>query len=158
MGFKEKWNIPAITAEFVGTFFIVFFSSYYNIVDETTRSNGIAILMLYTFFTYSIGPISGAHFNPAITMSLMLQENFGWLKGAFYIAAQLLASLIAGFFILVLKIKGESTKNQYWLGEPTILPFPGTTEPTISYFSLFFSETLCTAFLLFFWNIAMNDE
>jgi len=79
---------------------IVFLASFSDIVDEGKPSqNGICILMLYAFFTYALAPISGAHFNPAITFSLIIENNFEWIRGVIYISCQLVGSILAGIMV-----------------------------------------------------------
>lgn len=94
MSIKSKFDFPAFIAEFIATFLIVFLSCYSDICDEGKPSqNGICVLMLYAFFTYAMAPISGSHFNPAITFALMIEQKFEKIKGIIYISCQLVGSL-----------------------------------------------------------------
>lgn len=55
-----------------------------------------------TFGIYVAGMKSGAHLNPAVTVSLALLRGFSWKKAPFYIGAQFLGAMAAAgviFFI-----------------------------------------------------------
>lgn len=55
-----------------------------------TLATGAALVALILTF----GPISGAHFNPAVTLSDAWQGGLLWREAPLYIAAQLLGALI----------------------------------------------------------------
>lgn len=48
---------------------------------------------------YSLGNISGAHLNPAVTLAVLLRGKCGRSKAACYVAAQLLGGLLAGLSV-----------------------------------------------------------
>jgi glycerol uptake facilitator-like aquaporin len=50
-----------------------------------TLSTGAGLVVLITIF----GPISGAHFNPAVTLVFALRRELGWGTAAAYLVAQL---------------------------------------------------------------------
>lgn len=64
-------------AEFLGTFFLVFFGS------------AVAIMI------YAVGHISGAHFNPAVTAAFWLTGRFPAIRVPGYVLAQSLGALLA---------------------------------------------------------------
>jgi len=59
-----------------------------------TLPTGAILVVLITLF----GPISGAHFNPAVSMIFALKGDLPWLEGILYSAAQVLGG-IAGTLI-----------------------------------------------------------
>jgi glycerol uptake facilitator-like aquaporin len=59
-----------------------------------TAATGAALTVLISIF----GPISGAHFNPAVSLVFMLRRELGLAHGAGYIATQIV-SAIAGVYI-----------------------------------------------------------
>lgn len=59
-----------------------------------TIPTGAILVVLITI----LGPISGAHFNPAVTLVFGLRREIGWRAGLCYVAAQLLGG-IAGTLI-----------------------------------------------------------
>ena len=54
-----------------------------------TAATGAMLFVLITIF----GPISGAHFNPAVSVVAALQRNIAWSVCAAYIAAQVVGAL-----------------------------------------------------------------
>src|SRR5712671_709035 len=54
-----------------------------------TLSTGAALVVLITIF----GPLSGAHFNPAVTLVFALRREIGWGLAAAYLAAQVVGGL-----------------------------------------------------------------
>ncbi len=56
-----------------------------------TLATGAGLVVLITAF----GPVSGAHFNPAVTLVFALRGEIGWRAAAAYVAAQL-AGAVAG--------------------------------------------------------------
>lgn len=156
---KKVFDFPAFIAEFMGTFFIVFLSAYTNIVEEGKHtSNGMAVLMLYTFFTYAMVPTSGAHLNPAITFTHILDKTFPVAKGLIYIGCQLVGSMLAGLMVLALQPPKKMEEDLGWLGQPTIQNFPGTQVPIIGVFALCIAELTCSVILVFIWYVAMHDK
>ncbi len=55
-----------------------------------TLATGAALVVLITVF----GPISGAHFNPAVSLVFALRRELGWLDAAAYLAAQLIGAIL----------------------------------------------------------------
>jgi glycerol uptake facilitator-like aquaporin len=58
-----------------------------------TLSTGAALVVLITIF----GPISGAHFNPAVTLAFGLRREIGWSLALAYVAAQAAGGVIGVF-------------------------------------------------------------
>ncbi len=59
-----------------------------------TLATGAALVVLITLF----GPLSGAHFNPAVTLAFAWRREIGWPLAASYMLVQL-AGAIAGVWI-----------------------------------------------------------
>ena len=55
-----------------------------------TLSTGAGLTVLITIF----GPLSGAHFNPAVTLVFALRREIGWSTAAAYIAAQIVGGVL----------------------------------------------------------------
>jgi len=51
-------------------------------------NTGATAAILFVLVT-ALGPISGAHFNPAVTLVMALRGGVGLLQGAFYVIAQI---------------------------------------------------------------------
>ena len=55
-----------------------------------TLATGAALVVLITLF----GPLSGAHFNPAVTLYFALRGETGWPRALLYIVVQFIAAII----------------------------------------------------------------
>ncbi|HVY89988.1 MAG TPA: MIP/aquaporin family protein [Hyphomonadaceae bacterium] len=54
-----------------------------------TLATGAGLVVLITMF----GPISGAHFNPAVTVVMALRRVIGWSEAAAYVVVQITAAI-----------------------------------------------------------------
>ena len=55
-----------------------------------TLSTGAALVVLITIF----GPLSGAHFNPAVTLVFALRREIGWRTTVAYVVAQVIGAIV----------------------------------------------------------------
>jgi len=95
----------ACVAEFIGTFVLVFWGSAavaLNPPDAGTVMPALAHGLALVFAAYALGHWSGAHVNPAITISI-------WVKGAIdarsavaYIVTQIVAAIVAAAVLNVI--------------------------------------------------------
>ncbi len=96
-------------AELIGTFSLVLFGCGAAVVAgiSSTGPSGLGLLGISLAFglavvvmAYAIGPISGCHINPAITISMLVAGKINMKDTIGYIVAQMVGALIAA---LVLK-------------------------------------------------------
>ncbi|KAG8385387.1 hypothetical protein BUALT_Bualt03G0037700 [Buddleja alternifolia] len=93
--------IQKIIAEALGTYFLIFAGCAAVVVnadkDKVISLPGIAIVwgLVVMVMVYSVGHISGAHFNPAVTIAFATCKRFPWKQVPAYVAAQLLAAILA---------------------------------------------------------------
>jgi glycerol uptake facilitator-like aquaporin len=92
-----------ITAEFVGTLFLVATVIGSGIMAERLAGANVALALLANTIAtgailvaliFAFGGISGAHFNPAVTVSDALEHGMPWREVPAYIAAQCFGGLI----------------------------------------------------------------
>src|SRR5712671_2635558 len=90
-----------MTAEFLGTLFLVTAVVGSGIMGERLAGGNIAIALLANTIAtgaglitliLTFGPISGAHFNPAVTLSALSQRELSWREALSYIVAQLIGA------------------------------------------------------------------
>ncbi len=135
-----KEQMQTALAEFIGTFFLVFFGCGSIIIDQNLEGilglQGIAFAfgLIVMAIVYSIGHISGAHINPAVTIALASTRKFPWNKVAPYIIAQCLGAVIAALALKFTLANGDNL---------------GMTMPSGDLALAFVIEVIMTAFLLF---------
>ena len=83
--------------EFIGTFFLVLAAGF--------ASGDLAVLVIASalmVMIYAGGHISGAHYNPAVTLAVLIRGRIGASEALVYMVSQLMgavaAALIVGFF------------------------------------------------------------
>ena len=83
--------------EFVGTFFLVFTIGCSVLVG--TPMAPLAIGASLMVMVYMGGHISGAHYNPAVSLGLVLRGSFAASEYGAYVVAQLLGAIVASLAV-----------------------------------------------------------
>lgn len=96
----------ALVAELIGTFALVFAGCGAIMVDAKTQALGhvgvaLAFGLVIMVMIYAVGHVSGAHFNPAVTLGFALGRHFPWRHVWLYWAAQTSGALLAALFLRV---------------------------------------------------------
>ncbi len=159
---------PELIAEFIGTLVLILFGN--GIVAMTVLfGTGVPGEVVHGGFTnitigwglavtmgiYLANRISGAHLNPAVSISLAIYRDFPWRKVAPYIAAQVLGAFVASALV-------------YWNYLPAFHAFDPGLEKTAGIFTTFpafpevpfaglLDQTIGTALLLMM-ILAITDE
>jgi glycerol uptake facilitator-like aquaporin len=94
-------------AEFIGTFALTLLVSLSILVGAPLSTPLIAALTLGTF-VYILGSISGAHFNPAVTISLATIRKISLVDTILYILFQIAGAMTA---MLVAQMLTEESLN-----------------------------------------------
>lgn len=148
----ERHPMQRYVAEFIGTFFIVFGAC--GAVISDVASNGAVSLMGIAFvpgltvmaMIYTLGPISAAHFNPAVTLAFAVAKRFPWRHVLPYLLAQALGALLASGLHSVLFGSEVAMKANFGAHIPNV--------PAISAFGF----ELIYGFLLMFVIIAVATD
>jgi len=87
-------------AEVIGTFFVIFAGCGSVVVNKIYGSvtfPGICVTwgLIVMVMIYTVGHISGAHFNPAVTITFAIFRRFPCKQVPLYIVAQLMGSILA---------------------------------------------------------------
>ncbi|MCK6577258.1 MAG: aquaporin [Anaerolineae bacterium] len=117
-------SIRASIAEFIGTFMLVFVGIF---AAGIAGQQGVAVAalghgLILVGIAYSFGKISGAHVNPAITVSLLIGGKIKIDRAMYYIVAQLLGAVVAaavagvlsGDIVAAGQTKGSLTESAVW--------------------------------------------
>lgn len=99
-----------MTAEFIGTFTLVLFGCGAAVIagaDIGLTGISFAFGLALIGMAYGIGPVSGCHINPAVTLGVVAAGRMEMGEAIRYIAAQI-AGAIAGAFILMIIASGNA--------------------------------------------------
>lgn len=108
-----------LLAEFVGTFALVFLAvgaAVFGIANTVIPASGVfgvaaAFGLVLMALVYAIGPISGCHINPAVTIGLVVAGKMSIGDGARYWAAQVAGGIVGGA-ALKLMVSGFNVTDQ----------------------------------------------
>ena len=135
---RFKITVPAILAEFIGTYALVLFGCGAIILSELEKLASVLIPIIFgatiTIFVYLLGRFSGAHFNPAVTIGFVLNKEISIKDSTIYITTQILGACLA------------SQTHEIVFGR--IHNF-GVTSLSVNTGQGFFMEGLCTGLLMF---------
>lgn len=128
-----------LLAEALGTFWIVFAGTgaiVLNDLSGATFHMGVALIFGLAVFAmiFALGDISGAHFNPAVTIGLYLAQRISGKTIVPYILSQITGALIASIFLHLLFPAHETL---------------GSTIPTGSLAQSWILESMLTAGLMY---------
>ncbi len=97
------------TAEFIGTFWLVFGGCGSAVISAAFPNVGIGLLGVSLAFgltlltmAYAIGHISGCHINPAVTLGLVVGGRFPAKEIVHYVVAQVLGAIAAAAVLYVI--------------------------------------------------------
>ncbi len=126
-------------AEFIGTYGLVTAGCGAIMVNAQTGALthvGIALTfgLIITVMIAATGHISGAHFNPAVTIAFAVTRHFPWREVVYYVAAQVLGAVLGALTLRLL------------IGDVAAL---GATIPTGEVLKAFGIEVLLSAVLMF---------
>lgn len=112
----------ALAAEALGTFLLVigvigtalFAAGYGEGTDAANKGVGflgvaLAVGLAVMAGVYAFGPVSGGHFNPAVTLGLAAAGRFPWSKTIGYIVAQIVGGAIATTVIVLIGLYGPDS-------------------------------------------------
>tara|TARA_B100000405_G_scaffold180360_1_gene126084 strand:+ start:286 stop:909 length:624 start_codon:yes stop_codon:yes gene_type:complete len=119
--------------EFLGTFFLVLIIGL--------SQNPVAIGLGLAVLVYMGAHISGAHYNPVVSLAMLINNQIELKEFSFYLASQLLGSVVATYFIMLLGNDFNVVSN------------------TNDISSFFIAEILFTFLLVFvILNVALNKN
>jgi aquaporin NIP len=135
--------------EAIGTFALVT-AGCGAIITNTTHPGslgGVGVSLVFgpviMVMIYAGGHLSGAHYNPSVTVAFTLARHFPPRKALAYIAAQMIGASAAAFLLLAA-----------WTSKPAHL---GTTLPSVASGTALLYEIVLTAFLMFVITAVATD-
>jgi aquaporin NIP len=135
--------LRAHLAEFIGTFGLVFFGCGAIANGLPPIAVALAFGLAIAVMVYALGHLSGAHFNPAVSIGFAVGRHMAWGRALTYAGAQV-AGASAGS--LALRLTLGSTVNL------------GVTSPTGSDLQAFAWESILTFFLMLVITAVATDD
>jgi glycerol uptake facilitator protein len=102
--------MQAYLAECIGTALLVLLGNgvVANVLLDKTKGHGAGWISISTGWglavfvaVWCVGPISGAHINPAVTLGLATAGEFPWAEVAPYMVAQMLVGIFGGALVFL---------------------------------------------------------
>lgn len=116
---KVNHELPQYISEFIGTFFLIFFGCGSMILAEVDPSYAGGFIPVVwggavSIMIYAVGHISGAHFNPAVTIGFWVVKRFPGKRVFGYILSQVSGGLCASLVHMII------WGNQHGFGKTVI--------------------------------------
>lgn len=130
-------------AEFIGTFFLVFTIGL-NVLQNTVLAP-VSIGSILMVMIFAVGSVSGAHFNPAVTLGVLLsgRDQIHPADAGIYVLCQMLGGLFAGAMY-------------YWVLGATFTLAPGSGYSGLD--AVIVEVLFTTALVLVVLNVATTDQ
>ena len=119
--------VAALIAEATGTFLFFFVGAGSIVLGDYMAGNGgsgpgllgvaLAHGLALAVLVSALGPVSGGHFNPAVTLAVSIMGKLTPLRAGLYVVAQLIGALAAG---LALKVVFADTWQASNIGTPAL--------------------------------------
>jgi glycerol uptake facilitator-like aquaporin len=154
-GYKNKTFV--LLCELIGTCFLMIVINWSSVTDTTPQCAGLAVTMLIQLF----GGTSGGHFNPAVTLGMLLKEGSAhWLRNSAMAFAMIIfqgAGAALGCVICALAFDWEPSKDKkipdtgYHVAQ--LCPSEGCNGSEHILRKVLFAEAVCT--FMFVSNVMM---
>src|SRR6516165_9086514 len=112
--------------EFIGTFFLVLTIGCAVVIHPTGSIAPLAIGSILMVMVFAGGHVSGAHYNPAVTLAVWLRGRCATGEVPMYMISQVLGAIAASY--LALTFKGHPTVSAMSpdVGHALLAEFVGT--------------------------------
>ena len=114
----EETNMKTVSAEMLGTFFLVFFGITAFASSEDVFSGALTLGLTLMVLMHVFGPISGCHLNPAVTIGNLMSKKMSQDDAIGYMGAQIVGATL-GFVLF--KFLNPGTDDSVVDGDMAIL-------------------------------------
>lgn len=103
----DNVDINGMKIELLGTFMYTYVGGW-SIIHSKSQSDtdnlapALSHMFTLCLLIWSAAHVTGGHFNPAVTSTLVIFKRCNWVKGLFYIASQFVGALFASSCLKVL--------------------------------------------------------
>ncbi|GGW24806.1 MIP/aquaporin family protein [Arenibacter certesii] len=141
-------------AEIIGTMLLILLGGgvVANVVLNMTKGQNSGWIVITTGWALAVyvgvvvaSPYSGAHLNPAVSISLAVAGLFPWLEVPYYILAQFIGAMIGAFLVWAMYRKHFEATNDKGLKKAVFCTDPAIRDTSAN----FISEVIGTFVLIF---------
>lgn len=101
-------KLKTLLAEFVGTFGLIYVVTAAAVLQIGHLGVSLSHLVILCAMIYPLQSISGAHFNPVVSLVFWIRKNITTKKFVGYIITQLVAAVFASFVLSITLGKGTN--------------------------------------------------
>ncbi len=100
---RDEWR--RLFSEFFGTFLLVVVAAGAPVVNAVSHgqvpidAQVVAPALMVMGIIYFMGMVSGAHLNPAVTLSFAMRGNFPWRRVPAYLVIQIFGAVVAALLL-----------------------------------------------------------
>jgi len=114
----EETNMKTVSAEMLGTFFLVFFGITAFASSDDAFAGALTLGLTLMVLMHVFGPISGCHLNPAVTIGNMMSKKTSQDDAIAYMGGQIVGATL-GFVLF--KFLNPGTADSALDGDMAIL-------------------------------------
>jgi aquaporin Z len=110
-----------LVVEFIGTFFLVF-----TVGMAVSKAGGLAPLAIGSVLMVMVfagGHVSGAHYNPAVSIAVFARGKMDQPEFIAYVVVQILSAIVAGIIVIILGYDFDTAANVAGAGKMLIVEF-----------------------------------
>jgi glycerol uptake facilitator protein len=131
-----------VLAELLGTALLAFFGPG-AVVAAMTLGKGtldyadlgfiaLSFGLVIALVVYTVGTISGAHINPAVTVALAVTGRFRWTEVPAYLAAQVVGAVVGAFLVVAMAGVESATADGVGVGLTSITEGVGAGQAVLA--------------------------
>lgn len=109
-----------VGAELVGTYFVCVMLFIVGTLGQVLYGANTLLVAAATAASYGIvsailGKLSGAHYNPAVTVAALFTAKISWLDAILYVIAQIIGAIAAAATVVGILPSSSSIPDKTWL-------------------------------------------
>ncbi|OYW41798.1 hypothetical protein B7Z28_02130 [Candidatus Saccharibacteria bacterium 32-45-3] len=133
LNFTRMPVLGAAVAEFLGTFML-------GAVIVSIRNEPLWIMFALVGIVLTVGAISGAHLNPAISIAAWVTKRISAVRALVYVIAQILGAMLA--LVIATAYVDAAPDQSAMFGQPAAEVFKAAAIPEAKEWGIFFAELL----------------
>lgn len=154
-------------AEIIGTMLLILLGGgvVANVVLNLTKGQNSGWIVITTGWALAVyvgvvvaAPYSGAHLNPAVSISLAIAGKFSWLDVPSYILAQFIGAMIGAFLVWAMYQKHFDATNDSGLKKAVFCTDPAIRNTSANFISEIIGTFVLIFAVLYFTDATITDK